>query len=163
MQRSIHIGAIVCVLLLIGCDRSRRQAHDRMTDALNGKRISVTSNHCAVLRLPTRYAALVFSSVGQTSTIRVYVSESGRFNVNHTATSEHSFRQSTISVEGVRVLVAYDGLNASSVNLDWEDTRTGIALSPFTALPDISAASLTFVTNRGFTADDLMQSMQLGN
>src|ERR1035437_3085788 len=124
-----YLTLTVCLFaatLPIGCDRSRQQAHDRVVGALNAKGVSVSSNSCAVLRLPTGYAAIVFSSFGQTSTFRVFFSQSGRFSSDQRSITEGSFRESKISVEGAPIYIAYDGENASAVMLDWEDTHTGI-------------------------------------
>jgi hypothetical protein len=151
MRRLALISSFLAVVLLSGCDRSRQQAHDRVVDGVNAKRISVSSNQCAVLRLPTGYAALVFSSVGQTSAFQVFFSQSGDFSSNQPPVIESSSRESKISVEGVPVWVGYDGQDASAVMLDWEDSQTGIALSLFRSLSEISVSSLVFATNRGLT------------
>ena len=144
-------------LVLTGC--GQQQARDGVLDAVNAKGVSVSSNQCAILRLPTGYAALVFSRVGQTSTFKIFFSQSGRFTSDQPPITEQSFRESKISVEGASIHVGYDGQDASAVTVDWEDTHTGIALSRFTSLPDISVSSLTFTTNRGLNPDDLLKSI----
>jgi hypothetical protein len=159
LRHFASISPLIAVLLLLGCDRSQQQAHDRVVDAVNPKVVSVSSTQCAVLRLPSGYAALVFTSVGQTSTFKVFLSQSGRFSSDQSAITEGSFRESRISVQGVPIHIGYDGQDASAVSLGWEDTQTGIALSPFASLAEISVSSLTFATNRGLNPNDLLKSI----
>jgi hypothetical protein len=109
--------------------------------------------------LPSEYAALVFSSVGQTSSFKVFVSRFGHFAANQPPIAEHTFRESKILIEGASIWVGYGGLHASEVRLDFEDLDTGISLSPFGSLEDLKLESLVFATNRGLSRTDVFKSV----
>jgi hypothetical protein len=151
--------ALIGLAFAFGCDRSREQAHDRVVDALNPRTVSVSPSQCAVIRLPSEYAALVFSSVGQTSSFKVFVSRSGHFAANQPAIAEYTFRESKIHIEDASIWVGYDGLYASAVRLDFEDLDTGISVSPFRSLEDLKLESLVCAKNRGLSRTDVFQSV----
>src|ERR1700722_14264739 len=116
MKSRTPLLVFLLCLLVSGCGRKERvRAMGRVIEAMSAKSVLVTSNQYAVLRLPKGYAAITFSNltpaspvVGQTSTFKVFVSESGHFNSDQPTVIEGlevPFEKSNILVEGTSILV----------------------------------------------------------
>jgi hypothetical protein len=153
------VFALIFSLSMLGCDR--KNARERVLDAVNATEVEVANGQAAILRLSTGYAALVPNYVRHNEiTYRVFFSSNGVFNANNEPVHKGVVTSAApIDVQDIRVFVGYGGENITSVMLDPGDNLTAIAVIATNDFPLLNVSQIEFRQGKPLNPQDLMKAI----